>query len=105
METKEQVKQLQNILDSLVQADKMNNESKEVVYETELAKIKDLPKENIIEALKKAIGNNSKRKRISVFIFSELYEIPNIEKVFTELLNSSDEITRSIIIQTIEPNS
>ena len=48
MTLNEQVKILRKILDALVNAERYDNDSKEELYDNELAKIKSLPKENIL---------------------------------------------------------
>jgi len=101
MTAKEQVRQLKKILDALVKAEKADNDSAEVIHDTELSKLPALIDDNILNAVKEAIGDNSKRKKVSVFVFAELYKVPRIEEVFLELLNSSDLTDKDIIIQVI----
>ncbi len=101
MTSKEQVRQLKKILDALVKAEKEDNDTAEIIYDTQLAKIKEIPKENIIAAIKEAIGDNSKRKNVSAYVFSELYDLVGIDTVFEELLISSDPEDRNIIVQSI----
>lgn len=101
MTSKEQVRQLKKILDALGKAEKADNDSKEVIYDTELSKLDALIDDNILNAVKEAIGDNSKRKKVSVFVFAELYKVQGIDEVFLELLNSSDPTDKDIIIQVI----
>jgi len=101
MTSKEQIRQLKQILDALAKAEKAANDSKEVIYDTELSKLDALIDDNILSSVKKAIGDNSKRKKVSVFVFAELYKVQGIDEVFVELLNSSDPADKDIIIQVI----
>ena len=101
MTPKEQIKQIRQILDALIKAEKINNDAAEIIYDTELARLREISKENIFDAVKKAIGNNPKRKNISVYVFSELYDEAGIDNIFEELLISSDVADRTIIVQTI----
>lgn len=101
MTSKEQVRQLKKILDALIKAEKADNDSAEVIHDTELSKLPVLIDDNILNALKEAIGDNSKRKNVSVFVFAELYKVQGIDEVFLELLNSSDPTDKCIIIQVI----
>jgi HEAT repeat protein len=97
----DKVKILRRILNQLVKIENKDNDTKEIVSDKELAKIKDIPREGILEALSEAIGNDKKRTKASVFIYSELTDIPEIEEVFEHLLLDSDAEARSIIIQSI----
>jgi len=101
MTSKEQVRLLKKILDALVKAEKADNHNAEVIHDTELSKLPALIDDNILNAVKEAIGDNSKRKKVSVFVFAELHKVPRIEEVFLELLNSSDPTDKDIIIQVI----
>ena len=101
MTSKEQIRQLKKILDALVKAEKADNDSAEVIHDTELSKLPHLIDDNILSAINEAIGDNSKRKKASVFVFAELYKVPGIDEVFLELLNSSDPTDKDIIIQVI----
>ena len=101
MTSKEQVRQLKKILDALIKAEKADNDTREVIHDSELSKIPSLIDENILNAVKEAIGDNPKRKNVSVFVFAELYNVEGIEQVFLDLLNSSDVDDRIIILQII----
>ena len=96
-----QVKELKKILDALSRAEKLDNDSAESLHDAQIAKLKALPKENILAAVEEAVGNNAKRKSAAVHVFSELYDVEGIEEIFIGLLNSADEADRVIIIQTI----
>lgn len=98
---KSPVIQIRKALDALALADGVDNDEKEVIYDRELATIREMDREGIIEAVSKAVGNNSKRKRFAPFIFSELYDVPGIEDVFQVLLENADANGRADIIQTI----
>jgi hypothetical protein len=101
MNSKEQVRQLKKILDALVKAEKADNDTKEVVYDRELSKLPSLADDNILNAVKEAIGDNPKRKNVSVFVFAELYNVDGIEQVFMDILSSSYVEDRIIILQII----
>ena len=101
METKNQIKQLRNILDALAKAEDYDNDLKEIVFDKEISKINNISKNNILDNLLVAIGNNVKRKKTSVFIYSELFETPNIDEIYLDLLMSTDSQSRCNIIQTI----
>ena len=101
MTSKEQVREIKRILDALSKAEKADNDSAEIIFDTELAKLREVPKENIVDAVKEAIGNNSKRKNVSVHVFSELYDVAGIDRVFEEFLTSADQADRNAIVQII----
>jgi len=101
MTSKQQVREIKKILDALAKADRLDNDTKDVIHDRQIAALKSLPKENILNAVNEAIGNNPKRKNVAVYVFSELYDIDGIKEVFLDLLSSSDAADRSIIIQTI----
>ena len=98
---KESVREVRKALDALAGAELLDNDSKEIVYDRERSKIQKLDREGIIESVKKAVGNNPKRRRYAPLVFSELHDVPGIEGVFRELLRSSDSMGRADIIQTI----
>lgn len=95
------VKQIRSVLEALAKADSADNDTKEIVYDRELARIRELDRDGIILAVKEAVGSNVRRKRFASFVFSELYEVPGIEAVFQELLETADNGGRADIIQTI----
>lgn len=101
MTSKEQVRQVKNILDALIKAEKADNDTAEVIHDKELSKLPALTNDNILNAVNEAIGVNSKRKKVSVFVFAELYKVQGITEVFTDLLNSSDSADKGLIIQVI----
>jgi hypothetical protein len=101
MTSEEQVRQLKKILDALVKAEKADNNTREVIHDNELSKLPSLIDENILNAVKDAIGDNPKRRNVSVFVFAELYNVEGIEQVFSELLSSSDPHDKIIILQII----
>ena len=93
--------EIRKVLDSLARAEHSDNDTKEQVYDRELAKIRLLDREGIIEIVKRAIGSDKRREAYSPFVFSELYDVQGIEAVFSELLKRADSTARSDIIQTI----
>jgi hypothetical protein len=101
MTSKEQVRQIKKILDALIKAEKADNDTAEVIHDRELSKLSALIDDNILSAVKEAIGENSKRKKVSVFVFAELYKVQGIDEVFLGLLSSSDPTDKGIIIQVI----
>ena len=66
MSSTEQVRQIRNILDQLAKAEALDNDTWEAIYDCELKKVRELPRENIIASIKEAIGNSSKRRAVSV---------------------------------------
>ncbi len=101
MTSKDQVRQLKKILDALIKAEKADNDTAEVIHDTQLSKLPALTDDNILNAVKIAIGDNSKRKEVSVHVFAELYQVQGIGEVFLDLLNSSNPSDKNIIIQVI----
>ena len=97
----ETVKQLREILANLARVENSDNDAKEIVYDRELSKVKQLDKTNIIAAVKEAVGNDSKRIRYAPFVFAQFAMEPGIESTFRDLLGDADELGRSVIIQTI----
>lgn len=95
------VKQIRQILDALARADRNDNDTKEIIYDRELQKIREMDRDGIIDIVKEAVGDNGTRKRFASFVFSELFDVAGIEEVFSDLLASADETARSNIIQTI----
>jgi hypothetical protein len=95
------IKQIRVVLDELARADRLDNDAKEVVYDRELAKVRWVDRSNIVEVVRNAVGSDAKRRRFAPFIFSELYDVPGIDTVFRELLETSDPTGRADIIQTI----
>jgi hypothetical protein len=101
MNSKEQVRQIKRILDALVKAEKTDNDTAESIHDRELAKLNTIIDSSILNSVKEAIGDNTKRKKVSVYVFAQLYNVSGIDQVFLDLLNSVDTADRDIIIQTI----
>ena len=97
----ETVRQIRKVLDALAKVEREDGATKEIVYDREYATIREQNREGIFEAIKVAVGSNSKRRQYSPFIFSALYDVPGIEMVFRELLENADADGRADIIQTI----
>lgn len=94
-------KQIRTILKQLARVENSDNDTKEIVYDRELSKVNQLDKSNIIEAVREAVGCDSKLARYAPFVFSELVGEPGINEIFAELLEYADDVGRSSIIQTI----
>ena len=95
------VKVVRGIISELANVDDADNETKEEVYDRELSKIRNLKTNGILDDVVQAVGSDKKRQRYAAFIFAELHDVAGIEKVFAELLSSSDPDVRSSIIQSI----
>ena len=93
--------EIRSVLDALARVERADNDTKEQVYDRELARIRLLERDGIIEFVKLAIGNDRRRQRYSPLVFSELYDVPGIDVVFIELLQAADADGRADIIQTI----
>lgn len=63
------IKQLRNVLDELASADRADNDTKEIVYDRELAKVRSLERSGIIEIVRQAVGENKKRRRFAPSCF------------------------------------
>ncbi len=94
-------KQIRTILKQIARVENSDNDTKEIVYDRELSKINQLDRANIIEAVRQAVGSDSKLARYAPFVFSELADEPGIERIFTEVLENADDVGRNSIIQTI----
>lgn len=95
------VQQIRKILRQLARVENSDNDTKEIVYDRELSNVNQLDRSNIIEAVREAVGSDSKLARYAPFVFSELADEPGIDRIFTELLENADDVGRSAIIQTI----
>jgi hypothetical protein len=95
------VETIRSVLDELKRVENADNDTKEIVFDRELAKIRDLPRAGILQAVLESIGRSQKRKQYAPYVFAELSDVPGIEKVFSELLVSSEAAGRGAIIQEI----
>jgi len=95
------IAQIRKVLDALARVENSDNGTKEQVYDRELAQVRSLDRENILEAVKTAIGSDRRRQKYSPFVFAELYDVSGIESLFVGLLRDADSTGRAGIIQTI----
>src|SRR5688500_12937595 len=95
------IAEIRNVLDSLARVEKSDNDTKEQVYDHELARISVLDRTSILEAVKTAIGTDRQRTRYAPLVFAELYDVPGIESVFRDLLTEADSMGRASIIQIV----
>lgn len=95
------VAEIRKVLDALARVENSDNDTKERVYDSELAKIKSMDRDGIIDIVQRAVGTDKRRRKYSPFVFAELYDVPGIEPVFSELLKHADTTGRADIIQTI----
>ena len=93
--------EIRNILDRIADVEQSDNDTKEIVYDAELAKIKGIELTEILNVVIAAVGKSRKRRRYAPFVYAELSDVPGIEKTFADLLETSDDVGRSQIIQTI----
>ena len=95
------VTEIRKVLDALARVENADNDTKEEVHDRELAKLRSLERDGILDVVRQAVGSDKRRRKYSPFVFSELYDVPGIDKVFGELLRDADSDGRSAIIQTI----
>ena len=95
------ISQIRSVLDALARVEKSDNDTKEKVYDRELAKIRALEREKIVDIMKRAVGSDKRRQKYSPSVFAELYDVPGIDTVFRKLLLAADSDGRAEIIQTI----
>jgi len=95
------IAEIRKVLEALARVENSDNDTKELVYDRELAKIRELDRDGIIDIVSLAVGSNKRRLAYASFIFAELYDVPGIESVFGDLLKNADATARSNIIQTI----
>src|SRR5688500_427910 len=93
--------QIREILNRLVRSAKLNNNEKEILYDTELAKFSAIERNGIVECIQKAIGNSAHRKRESVHLFALLHDLLNIQAIYESFISDKDPDVRFSIIQTI----
>lgn len=83
------VTHIRGLLDRLVASRDLDNDEQEVVGDEVKAEVRALPREGILEALDKAIGSSRKRREESIYILSELADVPEVV----------DRIGRGVAIQ------
>lgn len=90
------------LLDRLVASRQLSNDEQEIVGDEVMAEARMLTRGGLLEALDKAIGSSKMRRRESVFILSELTDMPEVVERIGEMLRDPDAEIRSWLIQTVE---
>jgi len=80
----------------------MENDEQEAVHDAVAAEVRVLPRENVLEALDEVIGSSKKRKQESVYILSELSDVPGVVERVGQWLRDPDPQIRSWLIQVVE---
>ena len=93
---------IRGLLDRLVASRQLSNDEQEIVCDEVMAEARTLPREGILEALDKAVGSSKLRRRESVFILSELTDMPEVVERIGDWLRDPDAEIRSWLIQTVE---
>lgn len=96
------VTRLRGLLDRLVASRDLYEDDREIVCDQVAAEARELPRDGILEALDKAAGSSRKRREESLFILSQLTDVPEVVDRIGELLRDPDPQTRSWLIQTVE---
>ena len=92
---------IRRLLDRLVATRHLSNDEKEEIFDEVIEEARKLPRENVLEALDKAIGSSKDRRQHAVFILSELTDVPEVVERIGGLLRDPDPEVRSWFIQTI----
>ena len=100
-EFKDLTSHIRGLLDRLVACRQLSNDEQEIVGDEVMAEARMLPRAGILEALDKAIGSSKMRRRESVFILSELTDMPEVVQRIGEWLRDPDDQIRSWLIQTV----
>lgn len=97
----EQVRTLRRLLNRLAESRCEDGDTQELVGDEVCTEVRGLPRENLLESLDEAVGNNKKRKAEAVYILCELTDIPEAVDRIGDWLADPDPQTRSWLIQTI----
>ena len=98
---KDEVRIVKEVLKALARVENADGDTKEIVYDRELEKIRSLDRTTILETINEAVNRDPKLLKFAPYAYSELSDVPGIEKVFAELLASAGTDGRAAIIQTI----
>ncbi len=94
---------VRGLLDRLISVERLSdNDEKETAHNEAIKAIKELPRPRILAILDEAVGKNKSRKLASVYILSELTDVPEVIIRIKEMLTDPDSNTRSMLVQTIE---
>jgi HEAT repeat protein len=96
------VARIRGLLDRLAACRRLSNDDQEVVGDEVAAEARTLPREGVLEALDKAIGSSTKRRREAVYVLSELTDVPEVVERIGQWFSDPDPQWRSWLIQTVE---
>lgn len=93
---------LRRILDQVHHAIGLDDNAEcEAEMEQILAKMADLPRENLLDALDQAVGRSTARKRASVYVLAELADVPEIKERLQKSLADPDPEWRRTVVDCI----
>lgn len=98
---KKNVQFIRGVINALARVEEADGDTKEIVYDRELQKIRSMDRENVLDIVREAVGDDPKRLKFAPLMYSELSDVPGIEAVFAATLNSADAVGRAAIIQTV----
>lgn len=101
MNEKEIINILKESLDSLIQAESINNDLREEKEDEVFKNLSKLPNDGIIENLKKAVGKSKKRKAKELFILTAFMEDDEVVKETSRTFNSYSIEEQDIFLQSI----
>ena len=92
---------IRELLDRLAASRGLSKDEQEEVGDEVMLAARALPREGVLAALDQAMGSSKKRRQESVFILSELTDVPEVVDRIGAWLRDPDPETRSWLIQTI----
>ena len=96
------VTRIRGLLDRLAACRRLSTDDQEVVGDDVAAEARTLPREGLLEALDKAIGSSKNRRKVAVYLLSELTDVPEVVERIGQWLSDPDAQWRSWLIQTVE---
>ena len=92
---------IRGLLDRLVASRALDGDEQEEILDEVTTEARQLPREGVLEALDKAIGSSRQRREESIYILSELTDVPEVVDRIGEWLHDPDPGVRAWLIQTV----
>jgi hypothetical protein len=102
MSDSELTRRVRRLLERLAESEQSSKDERERVANEVAAEARTLPRDGVLGAIDRAVAKSIKRRKLSVYILSEVADTPDTIARVGEWLRSPDPEWRAWLIQTVE---
>ncbi len=95
------VSTIRELLDRLVRSERRSNDEREVIKHEVADAVAALPRDGIIKALDRAVGSSKRRRKVSVYLLTQLTDVDEAINRIGQSLHDPDPEWRNLVVQIV----